>query len=66
MPHEIQLIHNFLYFGVMLIFALALITGVLYTLAHQFQRAVQIHNLIRDTKQVRAEYLAYRNRHNHK
>lgn len=66
MHNEIDLLHNLIYGGILAMLAFALVTGVLYTLAHQMNRAIRIHNLIRDTKQLRAEYMAYRNRHDKK
>lgn len=66
MHTEIEHLRNLIYAAILVAMAFALVTGVLYTLAHQMNRAVRIHNLIRDTKLMRAEYMAYRNRHNKK
>lgn len=66
MHNEIELLHNLIYAAILGVMAFALVTGVLYTLAHQMNRAVRIHNLIRDTKVMRAEYMAFRNRHDKK
>lgn len=66
MNHEIDFIQNLLFFGILLGLGFALVTGVLYTLACQLNQAIRIHNLVRETKQLRAEYMAHRNRHDTK
>jgi hypothetical protein len=58
MAKEIFVFESLGYVLVFAALAFALLTGVLYTLAVQLNHAIAVHDLIRRTRLMRAEYRA--------